>query len=575
MVLSTCDKYVYKPKCSRLHIIVRLQFLNVGCSDHDMEYLKLLLLVVILLSFREVLCDDCVESGDTAVEECEDTEYTSYIECVRRRTKRHAGCSQNCDACECSYCSSGGCSSHCNVCCANFEQPCQTKYCCYKTCHSQCSHQDCRDSCRRTCTDRIQGHKETFIHTHAGQAQTPNITTIINLHNKINNTNIIDVPINLKTDNINNITINTGDYGSNATLTGNYGGGQSCCQVVSPRQCTPTKEFPFVRCFHLRKRVCSNICKSNIMHAQPHQVCDQRDVGPPDCHDQVIYIPQPQPKCTYKSEWPYISCNIPAANCEGCYEHYGTNAPRPANCPDSCYEQGGGYGVGPFVQFPFYRPPIPQLPNCMQLGSCPPYYGGGGPGYGFPSGGGSNAVPFSGIGYVPSAYENNYVVHVNPEMPDMSKLFINLTQNGDYDAQTLPITNSITHPPPILEPRLVKVETVNATDVFMTIKELNDDGSVGDNDVTTLPSAAMAGPSITGGSPSYVGADISSMGADIQPIIRQQRHDKTTTGASSEPIDVMMADEGKSATTKPTTTASIRSSITTKSNPAKLAAGAS
>lgn len=122
-----------------------------------MKHLILVFLLIVFASFHEALSDDCAEVEDSGIEECEETEYTSYIECVRRRTKRHAGCSQSCDSCDCTSCSGNECSSHCNVCCANFEQPCQTKYCCYKTCHSQCSHQGCRDTCRRTCTDKLEG----------------------------------------------------------------------------------------------------------------------------------------------------------------------------------------------------------------------------------------------------------------------------------------------------------------------------------------------------------------------------------------------------------------------------------
>ncbi|KAI4468848.1 hypothetical protein MML48_2g00015863 [Holotrichia oblita] len=535
-----------------------------------MKYLKLVLLLVLFASFCEALGDDCAEIEDSGIEECEETEYTSYIECVRRRTKRHAGCSQSCDSCNCNTCSGSECSSHCNVCCANFEQPCQTKYCCYKTCHSQCSHQGCRDTCRRTCTDKLEG-KETIVHQiHTGSSvHAPNITTIINLHNKINNTNIIDVPINLRTDNINNITINTSELGSNGTSSG----GQRCCQVVSPRQCTPTREFPFMRCYHLRKRVCGNICQANIMHAQPHQVCDQRDVGPPDCHNQVIYIPQPQPRCAYKAEWPYVSCNIPTSNCEGCYEHYVTNSQKPTNCPSSCYDEGG-YGVGPFIpQGPVYRP-FGSTPNCMQMGTCPPYYGAGAGtglgGYGFSSGGGYDPIPLSGIGYQPSAYENNFVVQQDMEVPDLSKLFSNLTQNDDYDAQTLPITNSITQPPStLIEPRLVKIETVNATDVFMTIKEMNDEGSLEDDDVTTLPTATMSGSSAPGSAgynipmyppqsginPNPLQPGISPYAASLDPTVRHLRDDKMVSN-NAEIIDVMMADEGKTetASTKTTTT---------------------
>lgn len=120
-----------------------------------MNNFNFIFLLVIFLIYGKALADECDETETSEVEECNETEYSSYIDCVRKRTKRHAGCSQSCDSCNCNSCSSGQCNSHCNVCCGNFEQPCETKYCCYKTCHSQCSNQGCRDSCRRTCSDRI------------------------------------------------------------------------------------------------------------------------------------------------------------------------------------------------------------------------------------------------------------------------------------------------------------------------------------------------------------------------------------------------------------------------------------
>lgn len=71
---------------------------------------------------------------------------------------------------------------------------------------------------------------------------------------------------------------------------------QPCCQVISPRQCEPAKEFPFMKCYHLRRRQCGTFCSAPIVHEQPHQICDEVENSVPSCHQQVVYIPQPKPR---------------------------------------------------------------------------------------------------------------------------------------------------------------------------------------------------------------------------------------------------------------------------------------
>lgn len=395
----------------------------------------LLILVFILITINSE-----VKGGDCSKKECNETEYRSYVECLRKRMKRSTNCDgtiveasppcenceENCQQCDCDFCAVNACSSACNSCCPN-NPPCTTNRCCHKTCHARCKSSSCRSECKRTCTEKVVGKNPTIT---IDEKKHHNVTTVINLHNVINNTNVLEIPIEINNTNINNITIP--EQEESFVLPGQFPSQtiqEPCCFVVSPRQCVPTEKHPFVRCFHYRRKVCSAYCKAPIVHEQPHEICDQTSAGT-SCHQQIIYIPQPQPRCTYQSMWPYVNCGIQQQPfCGGCYQHYSNpyqKLPTGA-CSTGCYDDG--FGQGPYYrQGPFYRPGFAHVPSCYQTGGCNFYgYGNIGPnfmpnygpqqGYGFPPpgcGGMGCFGPFNGMGYPPNSYENNIHFEIDP-----------------------------------------------------------------------------------------------------------------------------------------------------------------
>lgn len=150
---------------------------------------------------------------------------------------------------------------------------------------------------------------------------------------------------------------------------------QQCCNVISPRQCVPIQEPPYQNCYHTKSKVCGEVCTASTMHAEPHRVCDQqidthKYQEASNCHEQVAYIPQPQPRCFSTSQWPYVNCMVAKPSCGGCYTHLIHGGSAPSNCPNSCYDNG--INVGPsgslYGQGPLYQQPIPQ-----QYGGYPHY----------------------------------------------------------------------------------------------------------------------------------------------------------------------------------------------------------
>ncbi|CAG9760530.1 unnamed protein product [Ceutorhynchus assimilis] len=136
--------------------------------------------------------------------------------------------------------------------------------------------------------------------------------------------------------------------------------------MLGPRQCIPTTVYPFTRCFHTRSTQCGSYCLANIVHEENRQICSSVDNfgRPANCQSQTAYIPQPQPRCSYTSTWPYVSCGIqPPAACEGCYNHYyNQNVKQYKSCPPQCYDD---FSVGPlYRQGPFYQPGYAHIPPC-------------------------------------------------------------------------------------------------------------------------------------------------------------------------------------------------------------------
>ncbi|CAH0550111.1 unnamed protein product [Brassicogethes aeneus] len=358
----------------------------------------------------------------------------------------------SCGGCDCEECSSYSNSQCCSSCCRATR--CRTTSCCQRTCRTTCRDSSCRNSCKKSCYNGInptpvpdkQSKTNANTNTTINNVNKHNVTTIIHLNNIINTTNVIDVPISLNNTNINNITYYTDESGGNVApvylpaqgpqgppgLPGSPGSpgipgtpgypgfpGQSgfpgqagstpnapnppnqpvqpnqqpqpgCCTVVGPRQCVRTDTFPFVNCFHYKTNTCGDICKSNIMHVQPRQVCSAVPFQPPQCQQQIAYIPQPQPKCAYQSTWPYVSCGIQnqQTSCEGCYEHYYEEGRKnQQNCNPSCYDDG--FGMGPlYRQGPMYRQGFSHVPSCYQTNTCGGYPANMNFGYGYGYGNG-------------------------------------------------------------------------------------------------------------------------------------------------------------------------------------------
>lgn len=310
-------------------------------------------------------------------EECHSTNYETYVECVRKRQKRSTNCYSDdcednnncidtCGQCDCNSCNYNNCHSSCNnccnSCCSNYV-PCHTNHCCHKTCHAQCTNSSCRSSCRKNCFETVREkteekiERERVIESAGGSTYSNitnlnrhNVTTIIHLNNVINNTNVIDVPIVVNNTNNQNITLfnEEASAGSTGVIT------ERCCTVISPRQCVTS---PKPRCFHYRSKQCGPFCTADIVHKEQQQICQSDYPGaPPKCSQNVFYIPQPQPKCTYQSVWPYVSCGIKKQEtCQGCYSHYvDRQSTNYLGCPSQCYDDG--YGMGSmYRQGPMYR----------------------------------------------------------------------------------------------------------------------------------------------------------------------------------------------------------------------------
>lgn len=303
-----------------------------------------------------VCSESCIEEKKYHEKKCQSYNKGTYIECVQARMKRYSSnCvyQDDCDECncdECQYSTCGGqCNSCCNSCCSNFVQ-CHSQHCCHRQCHNECQTLSCRSGCRRSCYENIRvvdtkPERQVLV---PGRDSTTkhNITTVINLKNIINNTNFLDIPINLNYTNKNNISILDED-GSSSIYKPSDAGKSGCCVVISPRQCTSTSTYPFLRCFHTRARQCGSFCTSSIVHQERRNICNNINGFPTNCRQQLTYIPQPQPRCVYTTNWPYVSCGVqpPGMSCDGCYGEQ--NQQDFLKCPPYCYEN---FNVGPVHQ---------------------------------------------------------------------------------------------------------------------------------------------------------------------------------------------------------------------------------
>lgn len=383
-------------------------------------------------------------------EECHSTNYQSYVECIRRRQKRSTDCDNDCDSgncidicneCDCDSCNysscTSSCSNCCSSCCSNYV-PCHTNHCCHKTCHTQCSTASCRSSCRKNCFNSVRERTEgdfpiSYNHDNISisNLNKPNITTIIHLNNVINNTNVVDIPIVLNNTNNQNISLYSEESSDQSTST------EKCCTVISPRQCVST---PTPRCFHYRSKQCGPFCTAAIVHKEQQQICSVNYPGAqPICSQQIMYIPQPQPKCTYQSFWPYVSCGIQKQEaCYGCYSHYlNGDSNNYLNCPSQCYDDGFGAMGSFYRQGPVYRPWYSHAPCYECLGYPNPYansYGG----LGYQNIGGYPGPVF--VQNVPLQQDNESMIPVlNLNNPIESQF----NQTGDLMVELGPINQSL------------------------------------------------------------------------------------------------------------------------------------
>ncbi|XP_072381353.1 uncharacterized protein [Diabrotica undecimpunctata] len=383
--------------------------------------LLVLFLCIAFLHLVTAKSGTCYDSN----EECHSTNYQTYVECIRRRQKRSIDCDSGCDSgncidtcqeCDCSSCSYNSCTSSCgsccSSCCSNYV-PCHTNHCCHKTCHAQCSTSSCRSNCRKNCFDIVKERTQVVVepgetsesksNTNINNLNKPNITTIIHLNNIINTTNLVDIPIILNNTNTQNITLFNEETGTSTTV--------QCCTVISPRECVTS---PQPRCFHYRTKECGSFCTASIVHKEEQKLCSVNYPGAtPTCSKQIYYIPQPQPKCTYQSVWPYVSCGIQKKEtCQGCYSHYvNGGTPNYLTCPPQCYDDGIG-AMGPlYRQGPVYRPGYSHVPCYQCLGypnpneynGYPVAYGGAQPYLGE-----YQSVPYGGYQQAYAGYQQSY-----------------------------------------------------------------------------------------------------------------------------------------------------------------------
>nr|CAH7718856.1 unnamed protein product [Callosobruchus chinensis] len=212
-----------------------------------------------------------------------------------------------------------------------------------------------------------------------------NVTTVIHLNNIVNSTNVIDVPITLQSKNIQNVSLHEVDQQETQVKVGvkespvpvpginvpiheehkiipgsptDNTGQKSCCIVVGPKQCSSNYPGYPPKCFHLRSKQCGEFCITNIIHREEHQVCESLYPGAPNhCRQQIVYIPQPQPRCSYQDDWPYVRCGLRRSpSCAGCYSHYvNKDAKDYLSCPLQCFDEFPPNGPF-FRQGPIYQP---------------------------------------------------------------------------------------------------------------------------------------------------------------------------------------------------------------------------
>ncbi|KAL1502031.1 hypothetical protein ABEB36_007239 [Hypothenemus hampei] len=340
--------------------------------------LKLLWVLIWFHMITGTFSLSCLETKKSYEEKCLQTDRQNYIKCIQTRMKRHQrDCeySQECYECDCDSCSysqcEGRCDDCCNSCCSRYIQ-CRTNHCCHKQCHSECRSYSCRNNCRKSCYETVQQEfgeprrsKEKVTNVldteqkiGVNNTNVHNTSIVINLKNVLNNTQVLDVPINVTYLNKNNITLED---------TGSTNSRDDCCIVVGPRQCS--RMGSQVRCIRTRARQCGSICTDDsgpIEHVEPQDLCTSPDGQPINCDQSNALAFRPQRKCTYTNVWPYVDCRLQLpSECDVCYgNQFNLQMPQYNSCPPRCkdiFTQESQFRQGPFFQ-PSYNP---EIPPCM------------------------------------------------------------------------------------------------------------------------------------------------------------------------------------------------------------------
>jgi len=249
-------------------------------------------------------------------------------------------CSTNCNGGDCSYCHSGSCceSVNCNNCVNDCRTGCTSSPCvtnCFNTCVSTpCVNRVKYRSCGRRNSGCQTGCQKLNVNKQSVQNTTNNvdITTNLNITNEINNVNKIDIPVEVKNENYNNVNINLDTRNT-------YNGSQACCTIPQPAKCEETET--------------ETKCEKVTM-----KVCDERCQQP-----QYKYIPYPVPR-------PYpVQVVVPRP--------YPVIQPRPVPVPYPV-ERPVPYPVERPVPYPIARPvpmqmpqPVPIYPSPCQLNAQP------------------------------------------------------------------------------------------------------------------------------------------------------------------------------------------------------------
>lgn len=172
-------------------------------------------------------------------------------------------CNLSCRGETCSDCPDGSCcdSSDCNVCVASV--CCSTPKCnrCVnkqrKLCPAELSWSECSSLVAKKC--ELDPEQPVYEGGNFNANRHPNVTTIIRIRNLINNTNIVDVPIELNITNTNDMVVNQ----TRLSLQSLEGIRRQCCFVVHPEECHQVPDTKDVICFTRRHRECSALCNNS------------------------------------------------------------------------------------------------------------------------------------------------------------------------------------------------------------------------------------------------------------------------------------------------------------------------